>query len=131
MPEGSQSWMPLSSTSNPRGITPITVVVVPFTSMLRPTTPGSRPKDRLHSSHDRTASSAAPGRSSMSVHVRPIIGCTPSVAKRVHVAAAAVTRSGWSPPPTLRSTARYPATDSSSRDRSWSSRYSGGDIQNS
>ncbi len=130
IPDGNQTSTPASSMSNPAGITPVTVVLRPLTSTVPPTTPGSPPNARCHSPWEITTTLASVTSSSRP-KVRPMVGLTPSVVKNSAVTAAAVTRTGASEPAILTRLVRHAPIDSNDRARSCSSRYSGGETQNS
>ncbi len=116
--------------SNPRGITPSTSAGAPFTSTVRPITPASPPNALCHRPYDSTSTPGPFGSDSSAVYVRPYSGATPSASNRSAVAIADVTRIGASPPPMLNWPVRYPPIAAYARLRSFSSRYSGGEIQN-
>ncbi|MCG3160997.1 MAG: hypothetical protein JMDDDDMK_02110 [Acidobacteria bacterium] len=77
---------PLTCQLKSAGITPTTVVSLPFRISLRPMICGSPPNRRCHKPKLSATTRAAPGLPSSSVKVRPIIGFTPRTLKRLGVA---------------------------------------------
>ncbi len=130
IPDGNQTSTPASSMSNPAGITPVTVASRPLTSAVPPTTDGSPPNARCQSPWEITTTSAS-AMSSSWLNGRPRTGLTPSAVKNSAVTSAAVTRAGASSPAMSTRAVRHAPMERNDRARSCSSRYSGGETQNS
>ncbi len=111
-PRGTHS----SSTSGKRkrgGITPTTVSARPLICTLRPTIDGSAPKLRRHrSSLSSTTRSNPRGAASSSRKPRPSRGATPSSGNRFDVTDEPCTRSGRSPPVSVKLRPDSPASAS-------------------
>jgi hypothetical protein len=96
-----------------------------------PASCGSAPNTRCHRPWEITATAGPFGMSSSVVNGRPRTGATPSAVKNSALTTADVTRTGFSAPATLTRPVRHAPMALKERARSWSSRYSGGEIQNS
>ena len=100
---------------NPRGITPTTVVGVPLTTALLPSTSARPPNWLCHTSCPRITTGSAPGRSSSGRKPRPSAGRTPSSGNRSWVTGDPWSRTGSPSPARLKPRWPAPATAASVR----------------
>jgi hypothetical protein len=108
----------------------MTVARAPSTSIVRPTIDGSAEKACFQNPCASTTAGAALGSVSACVNVRPINGLTPSAWNRSAVTIADTARRGSVAVPTFAAPTRNAPMLLKLRERSFRSKYSGGEIQN-